>query len=175
MFCPKCGIENLVEQKFCRACGHSLAGHRAALEGRFEDAVEKIKVGSTALGASTAGLIVISLMALGVWIFQNDAGAFFTLIPVLAFAIPATILGLVRLNRAYIALSANDRRAVKAVEQSKTTAIYLPAGATTDGLDEAARAPASVTEHTTLNLESSESSPNQARTNREVDSTSSAS
>src|SRR4030095_3636517 len=175
MFCPKCGIENLVDQKFCRGCGHSLAGHRAALEGKFEDAVEKIKSGSTALGASTVGLIVMSLMALGVWILQNDAGAFFTLVPILAFAIPATILGLVRLNRAYSALSAIDRRAVKAVEQSKTTAIHLPTGITNDGLDEAARVPASVIEHTTLNLESPESSPDQARTSREVDSSSSAS
>ena len=102
MFCPKCGIGNLVDQKFCRGCGHALAGHRVALANNFEDAVEKFKSGSTTLGITAVGLIVISLMALGVWISQKDAGVFFTLIPVLAFVIPATILGIVRVNRAYL-------------------------------------------------------------------------
>lgn len=154
MFCPKCGIGNLVDQKFCRGCGHALAGHKAALENNFEDAVEKIKSGSTALGISAIGLMLISLMALGVWITQNDAGVFFTLVPVLVFMIPAAIIGLVRLNRAYRALSAADRGKLKGVEQSKTSAIHLPAAAITDPLLQAAQPPASVTEHTTLNLES---------------------
>lgn len=44
MFCPKCGIGNLVEQKFCRGCGHALAGHKIALENNFADAVEKFKL-----------------------------------------------------------------------------------------------------------------------------------
>ena len=30
MFCPKCGIANLIDAKFCRECGHGLAGHRGA-------------------------------------------------------------------------------------------------------------------------------------------------
>ena len=154
MFCPKCGIGNLVDQKFCRGCGHALAGHKAALENNFEDAVEKIKSGSTALGISAIGLMLISLMALGVWITQNDAGVFFTLVPVLVFMIPAAIIGLVRLNRAYRALNAADRGKLKGVEQSKTSAIHLPAAAITDPLLQAAQPPASVTEHTTLNLES---------------------
>jgi hypothetical protein len=163
MFCPKCGIGNLVNQKFCRGCGHALAGHKVALENNFEDAVEKIKSGSTALGLSAVGLILISPMALGVWISQKDAGVFFTLVPVLAFVIPATLLGLVRLNRAYRALSAMDRGNRKAVEQSKTVAVHLAAGATTDPLAQAAQAPASVTEHTTLNLESPEPASGAAR------------
>ena len=113
MFCPKCGIVNLVDQKFCRGCGHALAGHKAALENNFEEAVEKIKSGSAILGVGVIGLIVISLITLAVWIAQNDALVFFTLVPVLAFVIPATILGLVRLSRAYRALSATDRGNLK--------------------------------------------------------------
>ena len=61
MSCPKCGIENQIDQRFCRRCGHERAGHRAALENKFQDAVECIKSGSTALGAGAVGLIVISL------------------------------------------------------------------------------------------------------------------
>lgn len=59
MYCPKCGIENLVSQKYCRGCGHALTGHRAALENNFEEAVERIKTGATALAAGAAGLIII--------------------------------------------------------------------------------------------------------------------
>lgn len=169
MFCPKCGIENLVDQKFCRGCGHALAGHRAALEGRFEDAVEKIQSGSTALGLSAAGVIIISLMCLGVWLGQNDAGVFFTLIPVLAFMIPATIIGIVRLTRAYRVLSHTDR-SNKALQQPGMTPIHLAAGVTTDSLAMPQLPPDSVTEHTTLKLETPEALPDQTRTSREVDS-----
>jgi hypothetical protein len=37
MFCPKCGIGNHLDQKFCRGCGHALAGHKVALENNYED------------------------------------------------------------------------------------------------------------------------------------------
>ena len=61
MFCPKCGIGNHVDQKLCRGCGNALAGHRVAFENNFEDAVEKVKSGLSALGVSAVTLIVISL------------------------------------------------------------------------------------------------------------------
>ena len=96
MFCPKCGIGNLVDQRYCRGCGHALAGHKAALENNFDDALERIKSGSTILGLCAVGLIIVSLMGLGVWLIQKDDGVFFTLVPVLAFVIPATIFALVR-------------------------------------------------------------------------------
>ena len=174
MFCPKCGIGNLVDQKFCRGCGHALAGHKVALENNFEDAVEKIKSGSTALAISAVLPIMISLMALGVWISQKDAGVFSTLIPALAFAIPAAVVGLVRLNRAYRALSSPARGAGKAVEQSKTVAVHLAAGATTDPLVQSVQAPASVTENTTIKLESPEPVLGERAANYQVDSPTSA-
>ena len=173
MYCPKCGIENLVDQRFCRACGHSFAGHRASLEGRFEDALERIKSGSTLLGLSAVGLIVISLMALGVWLGQNDAGAFFTLLPVLAFIIPATIIGLVRLTRGFRALSPTGRN--NNAIQPGTTTVHLAESAATDSLAVSESPPASVTEHTTHNLEPLERASGEASNRRDVDSPSSAS
>ncbi len=176
MFCPKCGIRNRIDQKFCRGCGHALGGHRVALENNYGDVVERIKSGSAVVGLSAVGFIVISLMALAVWLSQNDAGVFFTLIPVLAFCIPGTILGLVRLHRAHRVLSAtsggSDR---KAVEQSETVPYQLAAGALTDPLTRVAQAPASITEHTTHNLDSSSQVSDEPRTGRQVDSPSSAS
>ena len=154
MYCPKCGIENLVDQRFCRGCGHGLVGHRIALEKNFEDIAERIKSGSTALGICAVGLIMISLMGLGVWISQNDAGVFFTLIPVLAFVIPATILGLIRLTRAYRDLSSANPKKPKPVEQLSTAAVHLDESPTTDPLAPSFAATPSVTEHTTVNLES---------------------
>ena len=133
---------------------HALAGHKAALENNFEDAVEKIKSGSTTLGAAAVCLIVISLMALAVWIFQNDAGVFFTLVPALAIAIPAAILGVVRLQRAFGVLSAKAQGSRKPLVQFKSPAVQVSAADTTYPLAEVAERPASVTEHTTLNLES---------------------
>jgi hypothetical protein len=128
MFCPKCGMENHLDQKYCRGCGHALAGHKFALENNFEDEVEKIKSGSTALGVSAVTVILISLMALGVWISQKDAGVFFTLLAALAIAIPGTIVGLVRLNRAYRALSHTDRGNRKPSNNPKRAPfIWLPA------------------------------------------------
>lgn len=173
MFCPNCGIGNRVDQKFCRGCGHSLAAHKIALENNFEEAVEKIKTGATAVGVSICCLVGISLMALSVWLLQNDAGVFFTLVPVLAFVIPAVIFGLVRLNRGYRALSATDR-GNKAVGKSQT-AVHLGSAATTYPLAEAAQVPASVTEHTTLNLDSPARVSDESRTSRQVDSPSSTS
>lgn len=121
----RCGLGNLADQKFCRGCGHALAGHRAALENNFEEAVEKIKSGTTILGISAVGFIAISLMGLGVWLTQKDAGVFVTLVPVLAFGIPAAVIGLVRLNRAYRALSAQDLGKTKAIEQAKRRPLFI--------------------------------------------------
>jgi hypothetical protein len=106
----------------------------------------------------------MSLMALGVWLTQKDAGVFATLIPVLAFAIPAAIVGFVRLTSAYKTLSAANRVNRKAIEKSKTTAVHLSEGATTDPLAQSAQTPASVTEHTTLNLEHQADASSESRT-----------
>jgi hypothetical protein len=156
MFCPKCGIGNLIDQKFCRGCGHALTGHRTALESSFEEAVENIKSGTAALAASAAVLIILSALVLGVWIFQKDAGALFILIPMLAFAIPATTIGLIRLNRAYRELSPARRDRQRPVIESKMTTVQLAPGATTDSLALSANSPASITEHTTLDLKSAD-------------------
>ncbi|HEY7785735.1 MAG TPA: zinc ribbon domain-containing protein [Pyrinomonadaceae bacterium] len=43
MFCPKCGTENSLEQKYCRHCGQSLAGVRLALEGRVDRAISTLQ------------------------------------------------------------------------------------------------------------------------------------
>jgi len=38
MFCPKCGVKNMDDAKFCRACGANISLVSQALEGRLADA-----------------------------------------------------------------------------------------------------------------------------------------
>ena len=159
MFCPKCGIGNHVDQKFCRGCGHALAGHKVAARKQLRRYGREDQERFDGIRSEHGTLIVMSLMTLGVCISQKDAGVFVTLFPALGIAIPGAILGLVRLNRAYRALSATDRGNRKAVEQSKAVAIHLAPGATTDPLVQSAQTPASVTEKTTLDLVSPEELP----------------
>jgi hypothetical protein len=117
MFCPKCGIENQIDQRFCRRCGHELAGHRAALENK-------------------------------------------------------SIIGLIRLKRAYRTLSRTDRGNEKPLPGSKATAVQLAEGFATDRLNRVKPVPASITEHTTYTLEAGAPTSSEAPSSREVDSTS---
>lgn len=152
MFCPKCGIENQIDQRFCRGCGHGLAGHRAALDINFEQTIEKIETGTIALFASSLILVVLSLLALAVWLLQKDSGAFAILIPALAIAIPAAIIGVMRLYSGHRTLAGPDRRKKKKLETQAINPNALSAAAT-DPLEWPQQpSPVSVTENTTLNL-----------------------
>ena len=153
MFCPQCGIENRIDQRFCRGCGHELAGHRAALENSFEQTIEKIESGTTALFASSLVLGVLTLMALAVWLIGKDSGVFAILIPVLAIAIPAAIIGVLRLNSARRSLAGPDygKKKKKLVTQAITSNAL--SAASTDPLELPQHpTPVSVTENTTVNL-----------------------
>ena len=64
MFCPRCGAENNLEQKYCRRCGLELAAARISLQGGVGKALTKHKKGEILLSAGNVTLVIFSLAAL---------------------------------------------------------------------------------------------------------------
>jgi hypothetical protein len=153
MFCPKCGAQNLVEQKYCRSCGHQLTSHRAALEGEYEDATAHLKKGSALV---STGLVVGGICKLNIlasWFMGADnLGIIINTLVALLIAIPLITIGVIRLGQARRVLSPKDPPGNEAVDKSTERAIHLPAAPTTDRSISLPAMPASVTEHTTLDL-----------------------
>jgi hypothetical protein len=50
MFCPKCGLQNGDETKFCRGCGAELTRVMASLEGKVVDRLGKLNKPTRSLG-----------------------------------------------------------------------------------------------------------------------------
>jgi hypothetical protein len=146
-----CGTKNLIEQKYCRQCGHQLTGHRIALEGNLDIASENIKKGEDAVGT---GLIILGICALNMainWLLGiGTVGIFINLIIGLVVALPFIIIGLKRIDRANNLLNKKDKPAQKSITESKAPALDAAVAPITDrSLSEA---PASVTEGTTFEL-----------------------
>jgi hypothetical protein len=99
-------------------------------------------------------LVVLSLIALAVWILQkNDGGGVAILIPALAIAIPAAIVGVLKLTGAHRSLAGPDRPRKKRRLVTQVTNSDVLSAAATDPLEMPQQStPASVTENTTLNF-----------------------
>jgi Zn ribbon nucleic-acid-binding protein len=151
MFCPKCGTQNSIEQKYCRACGHQLAAHIAALEGRVDDVSTHLNKGSQLIAI---GLIVVGIAKLNILLnFFLGAGKFgviLNLLILLFIAVPLISLGLVRLSQARRTLTPKGKPDNKAIAEAGIT--QLTAAADTD---RSISIP-SVTERTTLELKEPE-------------------
>jgi hypothetical protein len=147
MFCPKCGANNLDEQRFCRGCGHGLVSHRLAMEGKVEDAGTHIKSGSmlVSIGLIIIGIVKLNLIA-NLIFTPTKWSIIFNLSLLLLVAVPLVVAGVVRIG--------NAKRALKSSEAARAPALDEPPPA------RMAAAPAtgtiidrpSVTEHTTLEL-----------------------
>src|SRR6185369_7752839 len=106
MFCPKCGANNLDEQRYCRGCGHGLASHRLALEGKVEDAGTHIKSGSllVSIGLVIVGIVKLNLLA-NLIFSPTKWSVIFNLLLLLLVAVPLLVTGLLRFGHARRALS----------------------------------------------------------------------
>jgi hypothetical protein len=153
MFCPKCGARNLVKQKYCRGCGHHLAGHRAALEGAYDDAASDLKKGS---GLVSIGLVIGGICKLNIlanWFLgANNVGTIVNALVALLVAVPLITIGVLLLGRARRALSPKDRSGNESADKSKQATGPLRAAPAADRSGSTPAVPASVTEHTTLDL-----------------------
>ena len=152
MFCPACATENGSEQGFCRRCGLSLSAVPIASEGRLDEALLKLGKGS---GRISAGLIVILVgllnalinNALDAWMMAYLSGG-------LGTAIGATLVakGLSQVKQAKRLL--NPSESVKGLPGPPRAGEAL-AGAPTRALRPGGTPAGSITEHTTLELDTS--------------------
>ena len=167
MYCPRCGVQNRLEQKFCRQCGLSLPGVRLALESRLEDATAKLKEGYDNLGAAV-GTLGFFLLAVFINFFLWDLGVIINLVLGLLITGRWFRRGFKQLEQGRKMLdlkealarpatnSAVQTNAQPALALAESTQAALPPVPDTDPLAVTPAPVASVTEHTTLTLKQPE-------------------
>jgi hypothetical protein len=154
MFCPRCGSENRLEQKYCRQCGMALAAVRLSLEGRVDDAIAELKqIGDRlAGGAVTLGIFALISLVTGYLWYWNGAA---NLLIGLLIAGPLIYRGLRHLERVVRLLNPEESReqSEKAFQEHPAGIVApLPAVPDTDPLEISTTQPDAVTEQTTLRL-----------------------
>lgn len=155
MFCPKCGTNNNPEQKYCRQCGQQLTATRIALEGGFDNALDKLKKGENALSSGVVTFMIFFFVAIVSVILSsldrspNFATPFINIALGIIFGFPAIVIGLLRIRKANALL--NGETPTKNLPQGPAQA-QLPQARPTDPALSSHHTPASVTEHTTINL-----------------------
>jgi len=158
MFCPKCGVQNKDEQKFCRGCGQSLSSVRVALEGRVDEAVPTLAKSLDKLASGALTLAIFVAVAFLINAVSGDRPTI-ALNLFLGLIIGGTILlkGIRRLQRQIKQLDPKEQ--VKPVQpsvlaaslQPEVSQAALPPVPDTDPLA-VTSVPSSVTEHTTFQL-----------------------
>lgn len=164
MFCPQCGASNDRDQKFCRQCGQALTAVRLAIEGRVDEALEKLRKGEDSLAAGAINLVIFSSFAFLVTLFATifDAAQgpwpILNIIIGLVIGIPLTVRGVLRLERARKILEAEDQKKRAGDELTDRAKVSLPEAPITAPTSAPRTTPASVTEHTTYELKPPEQS-----------------
>jgi|SRR5215510_2012174 len=159
VYCPRCATENELEQGFCRHCGQSLADLQLALEGRATEALDRLKAGAKWMNGGIATLISFTFIAILIAIagvaVGNPSLSSIAMINVLLGALiglPLVFIGKARVKRATRLLSGTQPQ----IGHGGSNALRRPSELLTTGLDKSAqsvRAPGSVTEHTTFDLQ----------------------
>jgi zinc ribbon protein len=167
MFCPRCGAQNRLEQKFCRNCGLSLPSVRLALEGKVDEAAVELKQSHENLGPAVGTLGFFILAALGNALFGVEWGAAINLILGALITIGWFHKGFKQMNRVLKTLEGKEREgstrpAIASANQPTSQAepisqaeISLPSVPDTDPIL-APPAAGSIAEHTTFELKKPE-------------------
>jgi hypothetical protein len=154
MYCPKCSVENNLEQKYCRGCGQSLASVRLALEGGVDEAINALRK-EQSLARYRARIVISSLLILIAIATIFTAGRFgiSNVQSGAAILIIALIL--------FMKLALKARRAARALDlenpedvltSSKASNAVLDEGSTRSLEPAESHPPSSITEQSTLEL-----------------------
>lgn len=153
MFCPQCGSENGLEQKYCRRCGLQLAASRISLQGGVGNALKKHKQGEVLFAGGGGTLVIFILAALAnIFLGSGPYPVLINLLVGLVIAVPLMAAGFVHMRRAGRTLNPKDEPGQLAGDQSDETRILTSSAYSTDPLLPPTRTLDSVTEETTLRL-----------------------
>lgn len=158
MFCPQCGAQNKIEQKFCRNCGQSLPAVRMALEGRIDEAVATLEKDFDKLSSGAVTLMIFTIIALAISFFSFDSTTI-NLILGLLIAGPMIYKGIKRLKSSIALLDQKEPAQTKnlsspapvTLEQADYSNAALPSALDTDPILQPPT-PVSITEGTTHKL-----------------------
>jgi hypothetical protein len=157
MYCPRCGVQDDLNQGYCRRCGQALAVVQLAIDGQADESLERLKASAKRIGQGTTTIVVFTFIALAITLaglaIEEPVFGFIALLNLLlglSFGLPLVFLGRSSLNRAARLLSRPDalkyrsglehRRSEKVITGDLNVSLREPG-------------PSSVTDHTTLDLE----------------------
>lgn len=156
MFCPKCGLQNGDETKFCRGCGAELTRVMASLEANVVDRMAKLKKPTRSLGERS-----VILYSRGIRGVLTGVGFLVVAALMLVFGQDVKLYWLIPVTFAFVWFAASIGRFVQASGYKKLAAKEgtpeLPAGReeflqpvrSFYDTDDLAATPFSVTERTT--------------------------
>ncbi len=101
MFCPKCGLQNSDDTKFCRSCGVDLGKVLAVIEGRTPDRLPQSKQHNDLFSSGIRNLILgFGFLFVSILLLANIPGTFYWLL-VMISAILLLASGITRLVKSY--------------------------------------------------------------------------
>lgn len=126
MFCPKCGAQNKIEQKFCRNCGQSLPAVRMAEEERIDEAVATLEKDFDKLSTGAVTLLIFAIIALAISFFTRFDSTTINLILGLLIAGPMIYRGMKRLDRSIKLLDPGHQSQEKSLPHSAQNRLDQP-------------------------------------------------